>query len=686
MELRAPENFFNRELSLLEFNRRVLEQAKDEETPLLERFRFLCISTTNLDEFFEVRVGALKQQIAFGSTQTGPDGLSAVETLRRVSESATSLVAEQYRVLNDLLTPALEAQHIRFVRRSQWNAKQRHWLKRYFTRELLPVLSPIGLDNAHPFPRILNKSLNFIMSLDGRDAFGRDTDVAIVRAPRSLPRLIQLPASISEGPHDFVFLSSILHAHVGDLFPGMTVTGCYQFRVTRNSDLFVDEEEVDNLMSALQGELLGRNYGQAVRLEVADNCPKQESAFLLDHFELEDSDLYQVHGPVNLNRMLALYDMVDRPDLKYPPFTPGVQRRIAQSNDIFQVMQRGDVVLHHPYESFSPVLDLLRQAARDPNVMGIKQTLYRTGADSIIVDLLVEAAQAGKDVTVVVELRARFDEAANIQLANRLQEAGVQVVYGVVGYKTHAKMTLIVRRERGKLKRYCHLSTGNYHTGTVRAYTDIGLLTVNRAIAEDVHKLFQQMTGLGKATRLKNLMQSPFTMHKELIARIRREAKHASEGKPARIIARMNALTEPEMIAELYAASGAGVRIDLIVRGVCSLRPGVAGVSENIAVRSVIGRFLEHTRAYWFQNGDDPELYLSSADLMDRNLHRRVEICFPIEDAKLAERVFEESLQMYLADNVQAWVLQQDGSYKKAKSGSSKPKAAQVLLLEKLAR
>ena len=686
MELRAPENFFNRELSLLEFNRRVLEQAKDEETPLLERFRFLCISTTNLDEFFEVRVGALKQQIAFGSTQTGPDGLSALETLRRVSESATSLVAEQYRVLNDLLTPALESQQIRFVRRSQWNAKQRHWLKRYFTRELLPVLSPIGLDNAHPFPRILNKSLNFIMSLDGKDAFGRDTDVAIVRAPRSLPRLIQLPASISEGPHDFVFLSSILHAHVGDLFPGMTVTGCYQFRVTRNSDLFVDEEEVDNLMSALQGELLGRNYGQAVRLEVADNCPKQESGFLLDHFELEESDLYQVHGPVNLNRMLALYDMVDRPDLKYTPFTPGVQRRIAQSTDMFQVMQRGDVILHHPYESFSPVLDLLRQAARDPNVMGIKQTLYRTGADSVIVDLLVEAAQAGKDVTVVVELRARFDEAANIQLANRLQEAGVQVVYGVVGYKTHAKMTLIVRRERGKLRRYCHLSTGNYHTGTVRAYTDIGLLTVNRAIAEDVHKLFQQMTGLGKATRLKNLLQSPFTMHKELIARIRREASNAADGKPARIIGRMNALTEPEMIAELYAASVAGVRIDLIVRGVCSLRPGVAGVSENITVRSVIGRFLEHTRAYWFQNGDDPELYLSSADLMDRNLHRRVEICFPVEDAKLAERVFEETLQMYLADNVQAWVLQQDGSYKKPKSGSSKPKSAQVLLLDKLAR
>lgn len=685
-DLKRPELYVNRELSLLEFNRRVLEQARDEETPLLERFRFLCISTTNLDEFFEVRVGALKQQVEFGAQQTGPDGKTPPEVMRLVSESAHALVSDQYKVLNEQLFPALKSHGIEFIPRAEWSAKLRQWLKRYFSRELLPVLSPIGLDNARPFPRILNKSLNFVVTLDGKDAFGRDGAMAIVRAPRSLPRIIHLPEAVAGGPYEFVTLSAVLQAHVGELFPGMKVLSCHEFRVTRNSDLFVDPEEVDNLMSALQGELPARNYGEAVRLEVSHDCPPDQCNYLLNHFQLESFDLFPVQGPVNLNRLIAMYDLIARPDLKYPAFLPGLQRRLAQSTDMFQVTNRGDVLLHHPYESFQPVLEMLGQAANDPLVLGIKQTLYRTGPDSVIVDRLVEAARNGKDVTAVVELRARFDEAANIQLANRLQEAGIQVVHGVVGFKTHAKMTLFVRREHGRMRRYCHLSTGNYHTRTVHTYTDYGLLTADREICEDVHKLFQQMTGLGKTSKLKRLWHAPFTMHKQLLAHIGREAAHAEAGRPARIVMRMNALTDTDMICALYKASRAGVKVDLIVRGACSLRPGVEGVSENISVRSIVGRFLEHARVFWFQNDGAPEVYLSSADLMERNLHRRVEICFPVDDAKAAERIYDESLALYLADNSQAWVLQPDGAYKRLRPGAQKVRCAQQALLEKLAR
>jgi polyphosphate kinase len=679
----APEYYLNRELSLLAFHRRVLEQAKDESTPLLERLRFLCISSTNLDEFFEVRVAGLKQQVALGAaTPPRPDKIGVQELLRRIGTEAHALVAEQYRLLNEVLFPALRAEGIRFLRRSQWNPKQSAWVRRYFNRELVPVLSPLGLDPAHPFPRPLNKSLNFVVSLEGKDAFGRNTGIAIVQAPRSLPRLIAVPAVLAKGPHDFVFLSSVLHAHVGELFPGMKTTGCYQFRVTRNSELFVDEEEVDDLLHALEGELPSRHYGDAVRLEVADNCPQQMAEYLLEEFGLGAEDLYRVNGPVNLNRLLALHELVERPDLKYPPYVPAVPQRLAGVQDFFAVIRRGDLLLHHPFESFAPVVELVRQAAVDPDVLAIKQTLYRTGLDSAIAHALIDAARAHKEVTVVIELRARFDEEANISLATELQNAGAHVVYGVVGYKAHAKMLMIVRREGSQIRRYVHLATGNYHARTARAYTDYGLLTCDRVIGEDVHKLFQQLTGLGRATKLKKLIQAPFGLHKATLALIAREAAHARAGKEARLLAKMNALTEPQIIQALYEASRAGVRIDLIVRGTCCLRPGVPGVSENIHVRSIVGRFLEHTRIFYFHNAGEPEVYCSSADWMDRNFFRRVEVCFPIEDGGLRARMIEEGLLTYLGDNCQAWVLQSDGNYRRLQPGAYKPRSAQLALLK----
>ncbi len=684
-DLKAPELYINRELSLLAFNRRVLEQSKDENTPLLERLKFLCISSSNLDEFFEIRVAGLMQKAAMESVQAGPDNMSPQELLNQISLQAHELVAEQYRVLNDVLLPALEQQGIRFFKRQEWNPTQAEWVKNYYEHELLPILCPIGLDPAHPFPRILNKSLNFIISLKGKDAFGRTSGMAIVQAPRALPRLIKLPVESDSGTNDFVFLSSIIHAHVDDLFPGMKVQGCYQFRVTRNSDLFVDEEEVDDLLRAVEGELTSRRFGDEVRLEVADNCPAEVSNFLLHEFELEQNDLYMVNGPVNLNRLFNLPDKVDRSDLTFPAFTPGLPSRLTLSADIFQAINKGDILLHHPFESFVPVIDFLRQSATDPRVLAIKQTLYRTGPDSAVVDALVSAARAGKEVTVVVELRARFDEEANIALANRLQEAGAHVVYGVVGYKTHAKMILVVRREEGKLRHYVHLGTGNYHARTARLYTDYGLLTGNPELGEDVHKLFLQLTSLGRSSKLSKILQSPFTLHTGLIERIERETENARKGKPGRIIAKMNALVEQHVIRALYAASQAGVQIDLVLRGICCLRPGVPGVSENIRVRSIIGRFLEHTRVFYFLNGGKEEIFGSSADWMDRNLHRRVETCFPVEEKKLRERMVRE-LNYYLEDNLQAWELQSDGSYVRTTPGDAEPMSAQARLLSELSQ
>jgi polyphosphate kinase len=679
-DLSDPSLYINRELSQLEFNFRVLAQAMDERMPLLERLRYLCISCTNLDEFFEIRVAAIRHQQDFGGLGAA-DGIAPSLALQRIYARSTELVDAQYRYWNETLRPALAAAGVRILHRDAWTAKQKRWLKDYFDSEITPVLSPLAVDPAHPFPRILNKSLNLVVVLQGKDAFGRSGGLALVRAPRSLPRIIQLPPNVSGGQSDFVLLSAVLSAFVEDLFPGMTVKGAYQFRVTRNSELFVDEDEVENLASALRDELVGRGYSHAVRLEIADTCPRPIVKTLLRHFDLPESAIFRINGPVNLNRVIAVYDMVERPDLKFPAFKPRQHPR-ETGPELFDVIRRGDVLLHHPYDSFAVIQDLVKTAAHDPDVLAIKQTLYRTGANSPLVTSLIEAARNGKDVTVVIELRARFDEEANLRLADLLQEAGVQVVYGVVGYKTHAKMLLIVRREAKKLQRYVHMGTGNYHSGTAKAYTDIGLITARADIGEDVHLLFQQMSGLAPAIRLKRLLQSPFTLHSGLLKKIHREATNAKAGKPAGIVAKLNAINEPQVIRALYEASRAGVPIELIVRGACGLRPGVKGVSENIRVRSIIGRFLEHSRIYWFANGGEPELYASSADWMERNLLRRIETCFPILDPLLAERVHTEELETYLRDNTQAWELQSDGSYVRIEpEGDAMPHSAQQYLL-----
>ena len=683
-DLKAPELYLNRELAQLNFQFRVLAQAQDAGVPLLERLRFLCISNSNLDEFFEVQVAILRHHVAFGDAKAGPDGLAPSELLTRIRNRVLELVAAQYLFWNETLLPALDREGIRFIARDQWTVKQRRWLQGYFQNEVLPVLSPLGLDPAHPFPRILNKSLNFAVSLEGRDAFGREGHMALVRAPRSLPRIIRLPDEVAEKPYDFVFLSSILHEFVDELFAGMRVTGAYQFRVTRNSELFVDEDDVENLALALRDELRGRGFARAARLEIADTCPKPVVEYLMQNFELTESEVYRSAGPVNVHRIAAIYDQVDRPDLKFPKYTPRLAVPLIGERSLFDAIAERDILLHHPFESFGAVIELVKQASIDPGVLAIKQTLYRTGNDSPLVSYLVDAARAGKDVTVVVELRARFDEEANIQLANRLQEAGVQVVYGVVGFKTHAKVLLIVRREQGKLRRYTHLSTGNYHQITSRLYTDFGLMTAHRDIGEDAHKLFQQLSGLGPEIKLKRLLQSPFTLHRGLMEKIEREISHAGTGKPARIIAKMNALNEVGVIEVLYKASMAGVQVDLIVRGACTLRPGVPGISDNIRVRSIVGRFLEHSRVYWFENAGAAEIFCSSADWMERNLLRRIETCFPILDPELARRVFDEALDNYLADNVQAWSLQADGNYVRLTPGSGAPHCAQQTLISKL--
>lgn len=678
--------YLNRELSLLEFNRRVLEQARDARVPLLERLRFLTICSTNLDEFFEIRAAGLRQQIAYGVTNPGPDGLVPQEALERIHEIAHGLVEAQYELLNEELLPDLERAGVRVLSRARWDEGLCKWVAQYFRREVEPVLTPMGLDPAHPFPKVQNKSLNFLVSLRGKDAFGRESRLAVVPVPRSLPRLIPVRSGKGERRDDFVMLSSVIHAHIDEIFPSMKVTGCFQFRVTRDSDLWVDEEEVEDLMLALKGELQSRHFGEAVRLEVADNCEPEMAQFLLHHFELSEDDLYRVSGPVNLSRLVAIYQKVERPDLKYPPFIQGQPKRLATGSNLFEVLRKEDVLLHHPFQSFAPVFELVREAARDPDVLAIKQTLYRTGDESPLVEALIEASLAGKEVTVVVELRARFDEAANINLATRLAEAGAKVVYGVVGYKTHSKMVLIVRREGKKLRRYVHLGTGNYHQGTTRAYTDMSFMTSDAAITADVHGLFNQLTGLGRPAPPKRVIQSPFKLHKFLMERIRREADEARAGRPARIMARMNSLSEPKIIRSLYEASQAGVEIDLLVRGICCLRPGIPGVSESIRVRSVVGRFLEHSRIFFFHAAGKEEVYCSSADWMPRNLFSRVETCFPVEEPSLKKRVIREGLRKYFKDNVQAWLLHWDGRYyRETPRKGDPPRAAQEILLSELA-
>jgi polyphosphate kinase len=682
-DLGSSNFYLNRELSQLDFARRVLAMAKSRDVPMFERLRYLCITSSILDEFFEVRVAGLKQQAAYGSVQREADNLSADEQLVKIAESAKRLVADLYGVLNDELTPALSAEGVRLLGPNDWTEAQVAWLKRFFSREVAPIVSPMGLDPAHPFPEPVNKSLAFIVTLAGRDAFGRNSGRAIVQVPRSLPRVIRLPDDVSDGRCDMVLLATVVRYFVSDLFLGMKATGCHQFRVTRNSDLFVDEEAVDDLLIALEGELSSRRFGDAVRLEVSLDCPEELACFLIGQFGLTDRDLYVCQGPVNLGRLDAIPDLVEAPELKYPSFRPRIPELLRRSETIFEAIADNEVLLHHPYESFAPFVEMLRQASRDPLVVSIRQTLYRTGTGSAVVEALLEAATAGKDVMVVIELRARFDEAANIELATALQGAGAQVVYGVVGHKTHAKMCMIIRREGRSLKRYVHLGTGNYHERTSRSYTDFGLFSGDQELGQDVQKIFQQIASLGKAGKLKALLQSPFTLHSGMLEKIEAERQKALQGQPALIQAKMNALTEPKIIRALYEASQAGVRVDLIVRGVCCLLPGVSGVSENIRVRSVVGRFLEHMRVYCFGVDEDRKIFLSSADWMDRNFFRRVEACFPIRDPVLAERVYREGLANYLDDNTQAWELLSDGRYQKIKS-RGKPYSAQTTLLESL--
>ncbi len=663
------EPFINRELSLLEFNQRVLALAKDPALPLLERLRFLCISSSNLDEFFEIRVAGLKQ--------LGELGTPVEEQLAAIRPRAAQLIADQYACLNNQLLPELHAAGVRLQARDSWPVPDRDWLEKYFHLEVEPVLSPLGLDPARPFPRIQNKSLNFVVRLAGKDAFGRNTELAIVQVPRSLPRVVRVANGASG--ITLVLLSNIVAEFMPLLFPGMAVRACYPFRVTRNSDLFVDEEEIDDLRRALEGELAHRRYGASVRLETSVDCPDDIADFLLKEFSLDRDDLYRVSGPVNLNRLSVIYELAGRSDLKYQLFTPVLPELVAAGVDLFEQLRARDWLLHHPFQSFAPVMDFLRLAAADPQVLAIKQTLYRTGTDSPIVDALVTASNNGKDVTAIIELRARFDEEANIDLASRLQEAGVHVMYGVVGYKTHAKMLLVVRRETDGIRRYCHLGTGNYHHKTARAYTDYGLLTSNEFIGLDVHEIFLQLTSLTRTPKLRQLLQSPFTLHERLLEMIRVQGGRGAKG---RIIARMNALTEPQVIEALYAASREGCRVDLVVRGMCALRPGVPGMSENIAVRSIVGRFLEHPRVWCFGEGKKAQLYCASADWMERNLFRRVEIAFPILDPNLHAQL-REDLALYLSDTADAWLLQPDGSYLRAREGVAEPVSAQAKLLQR---
>lgn len=685
VNLDEPALYTNRDVSLLEFQQRVLEQAKDPSTPLLERLRFLTICSSNLDEYFEIRVAGLKQQVSLGVEKPpGADGESPRQLLERIGRRAHEIVAEQYRVLNEEILPAMAQEGIRVLPRDSWSPELREWLRDSFLREVAPVLTPMAIDPAHPFPRVANKSLNFLVRVNGRDAFGRDEGMAVVTVPRSLPRLIPLPGDLTGGGDNFAMLSSLVHAHVGEMFPGMEVEGCYQFRITRNSDLWVEEEEVDDLLRALEGELPRRNYGDAVRLEIADNCPQDSIQFLLEESRLEADDAYQVNGPVNLSRLAEIYRLVRRPDLKFRPFQPGLPQGINHGDDVFAAIRRNDILLHHPYQSFAPVVDLVRQAAKDPKVLAIKQTLYRTGSESALVDALIKASLAGKEVTVVVELRARFDEEANIDLATQMQEAGVNVAYGIVGFKTHAKLLMVVRREHGGVRRYCHLGTGNYHIGTARAYTDLGLLTAEPKIGEDVHQLFLQLTGIGQERPTDLVIPAPFRLHGYLVDCVQQEIEHARAGRPAGIAAKMNSLTSPSMVRAFYEASSAGVPVELIVRGACCLKPGLPGVSENIRVRSIVGRFLEHHRVYRFENGGDPITLAASADLMSRNLLRRVETCFPVLDPELAGRVYRECLQVPLQDNTQTWELAPDGRYTRLSPGDAVSRESQRELLEEL--
>jgi polyphosphate kinase len=669
-------DWLDRDLSLLAFNARVLDWAKRPEVPLLERVRYLCIVSSNLDEFFEVRA-ALYSSV--DNPKAAPDAASAKAHLN-LSEVAHALVDEQYALYNDVLMPAFAKEGVRILSHGERNLAQHRWVKSFFDREVRPLLLPVGLDPAHPFPQVANKSLNFIVRLSGKDAFGRDNEIAIVKVPRSLPRLIPVPEKLSGKRQLFVSISSVIRAHLKDLFPGRDVGQFSQFRVTRHSDLAVDEEDVKNLRTALRKGLVHRNYGQAVRLEVSAGCSEHLSDFLLHQFELPASALYRVHGPVNLVRMNQLIDLVDNPKWLFPRYVGSFPHQLNPNTSIFEQLQAGDVLIHQPYESFDGVLAFLRDAVRDPDVLAIKQTIYRTGADSVLMELLREAVQRGKEVTVVVELKARFDEEANINWAEKLEYIGAQVVYGVVGLKTHAKMLLVSRREGRNIRRYAHMSTGNYNPRTAKLYTDLSHLTCDPKLTQDVETVFNLLASQSKIPRLNKMLIAPFHLQRSLIEWVDKTAASAVAGVPSRIVLKMNTLTDEKLMEALVRAGQAGVHIDLIVRGACMLPAQRVGFTDNIRVRSIIGQFLEHSRVFYFASGDSETLYLSSADWMNRNMLRRVELAWPVEDVALRTRIVNECLVAYLQDNVDAWELDADGNYKRVqapKSRSAKPKEPQ---------
>lgn len=664
------EFYLNRELTALAFNERVLQLADDERVPLLERMRYLCICSSNLDEFFEIRVAGLKERIAIASRKLSIDGLQPDEVLSLVSKRTHLLTDHIYEIFNNKLLPAMQKEKIYFYNTKDWTEDIQLWAKHYFKNEILPIVSPIALDLAHPFPRLFNKSLNFIVSLSGKDAFDRNINYAVVHAPRSLPRVIHLPSELCGDSSSFVYLSSIIKTHIHRFFPGMEILGCYSFRITRNSDLFLRDDEIDDLAVAIQRELSSRHYGNVVRLEIDKYCPDTITDFLLHKYHLRHEDVYYCDGPVNLQRYLSAINLIKRPDLNYPVFTPQFPLILKFQPNLFHVLDEQDILVHHPYQSFETVIDFVQQAANDPHVLAIKQTLYRTHVNSVMVQALVEASIAGKEVTAIIELRARFDEESNLRLANRLHEAGVLVLYGIVGFKTHAKMTLVVRRAHGKLKTYVHLGTGNYHEETTKRYTDFGLLTANPSITSDTQTIFQQLTGLGKVVKLKELYHAPFTLQKRLLQLIEQAGDAAADGKEAKIIIKVNGLTDLVMIQALYVASQRGVSITLIVRGVCCLRPQIPGVSENIRVISIVGRFLEHHRVYYFSIANEEYYYCSSADLMERNLYNRIEVMFPILDEACQRRIKDEIFRNYLKDDTNTWELESDGNYKAHRDGT----------------
>ena len=687
MNSHAEPRLLNRELGTLAFNRRVLAQALDPTIPPLERLRYLCIVASNLDEFFETRVAQLQDLHEHDAAATTPDGLRIGEALRLIADDAHALVAEKYRVLQQSIYPLLDSIGVQFVTSGQWSPAQQRWARGYFEREVLPVLTPIGLDPAHPFPKVLNKSLNFAVLLEGTDAFGRNVDLGIIQAPRALPRVLALPRELRDKRYGFVLLSSLMQAFAGDLFPGLKVLGVHQFRVTRNSELFVDDDAITNLRTALQGELRARHYGDAVRLEVAAGCPQTLLERLMRENALRAEDCYQVDGPVNLARLQSIIDLVSDHELQFPAHQPALPADWPGPGPaLFERIRAGDLLLHHPYDSFGPVVDMVRAAAVDPDVLAIKQTIYRAGSNSALMEALIDAARAGKEVTVVLELMARLDEETNINWAARLEAEGAHVVYGVVGFKCHAKMLLIVRREKSgrravQLRRYVHVGTGNYHMRTAALYTDFGLMTADEAICADVNQVFVEITGSSQFAPLRRLWQSPFSLYDKLVHSIRNEARVARAGGRARIWARVNALVEPGVIDELYKASKAGVEIRLLVRGPCMLRPGVAGLSDNIRVRSIIGRFLEHSRIFHFHAEGSSEVWLSSADWMERNLFRRVEIAVPVLDRKARAKIIEEGLRVHWRCPGNAWDMDAAGNWRRARAWRS-GRSSQLALIE----